>query len=171
MSEIIYRAATPEDARAIAVFAGQSFIDTFAHLYPPEDLEAYLAKSYAVDVIAAELADPEVRYALALRDGVIVGYSMWGPVELKAEHSANAHELYRLYVDGQVKGAGVARTLMDDVIAAVRAAGGDEIWLSVWENNERAQAFYRRYGFEHIGEHKFMVGATADRDLIWRARV
>lgn len=168
---IVYRPATPADAQAIAAFAGQSFVDTFAHLYPPEDLQAYLAKSYAVDVIAAELADPEVHYAVALQDGAIAGYSMWGPVELKAAHSANAFELYRLYVDGQVKGAGVARALMDDVVAQIRAAGGDEIWLSVWENNERAQAFYRRYGFEHIGEHKFMVGNTADRDLIWRARV
>lgn len=171
MSEIVYRPATPDDARALAAFAAQSFIDTFAHLYPPEDLEAYLAKSYAMGVIAAELADPDVRYALALQGDAIVGYSMWGPVELKAEHSVNAWELYRLYVDGKVKGAGVARKLMDDVIAAVRVAGGDEIWLSVWENNERAQAFYRRYGFEHIGEHEFMVGATADRDLIWRLRL
>ena len=42
------------------------------------------------------------------------------------------------------------------------------MYLSVWENNARAQAFYRRYGFEHVGEHKFMVGNTADRDFIWR---
>jgi ribosomal protein S18 acetylase RimI-like enzyme len=168
---IVYRPATPDDAQALAAFAARSFVDTFGHLYPREDLESYLAKSYALDVIAEELADPAVRYALALRDGAIIGYSMWGPVDLKAEHSANAWELYRLYVDPQAKGAGVAHKLMDDVIAAVRAIGGDELWLSVWENNERAQAFYRRYGFEHIGEHKFMVGNTADRDLIWRARV
>jgi ribosomal protein S18 acetylase RimI-like enzyme len=169
--DVIYRAASVQDAALIAEFAAKSFVDTFGHLYPPEDLQVYLAKSYAADVIAAELADPDVRYALALKDGAIVGYSMWGPVELAAAHSPCARELYRLYVDAQAKGAGVARTLMDDVIAGVRADGGDELWLSVWENNDRAQAFYKRYGFEHMGEHKFMVGRVADRDLIWRLRL
>lgn len=168
---IVYRAARVEDAEALAAFAARSFCETFAHLYPPADLAAYLAKSYSVEIIRDELADPDVRYALALKDGAIVGYSMWGPVDLKAQTSDNAFELYRLYVDGSVKGAGVAHRLMNDVVEQARAAGGNEIWLSVWENNERAQRFYRAYGFEHRGEHKFMVGSVADRDLIWRAEL
>jgi ribosomal protein S18 acetylase RimI-like enzyme len=67
-----------------------------------------------------------------------------------------------------MKGAGVAQALMDDCLAWARGEGARLLYLSVWENNHRAQAFYKRYGFEHVGEHKFMVGATADRDFIWR---
>ncbi|WLT29980.1 N-acetyltransferase [Geothrix sp. PMB-07] len=46
------------------------------------------------------------------------------------------------------------------------AWGADEIWLGVWENNHRALAFYRRWGFQEVGEHVFKIGEQVDRDLI-----
>jgi len=67
-----------------------------------------------------------------------------------------------------VRGRGVAAALMEDAIAWARSRGAPALYLSVWENNERAQRFYRRYGFRHVGEHAFMVGRVRDRDLIWR---
>jgi ribosomal protein S18 acetylase RimI-like enzyme len=165
---VLYRAAAPTDAPALASFAAATFVETFGHLYPPEDLADYLAASYGAEIQAEELSDPHVRYALALRGGVIVGYAMWGPVELKVADAERARELYRLYVDATVKGAGVAQALMRGVLEAVKSAGAEALLLSVWENNHRAQAFYQRYGFEQIGEHNFMVGRVADRDLIWK---
>ena len=57
---------------------------------------------------------------------------------------------------------------LDDALAWARGKGAKVMFLSVWENNLRAQAFYKRYGFEHVKEHKFMVGRIADRDFIWR---
>jgi ribosomal protein S18 acetylase RimI-like enzyme len=67
-----------------------------------------------------------------------------------------------------VKGAGVAHTLMQEALAWACGQGGEALYLSVWEDNHRAQAFYRRYGFVHVGEHGFKVGAVVDRDFIWR---
>ncbi|MCX7359048.1 MAG: GNAT family N-acetyltransferase [Alphaproteobacteria bacterium] len=167
MSEISYRHATAADAQALAAFAEATFTDTFGHLYPPEDLTAYVAAKYPAHVVAAEIADPDVRYVLALRDGAIVGYSKLGEVDMDVD-ATDALELHRLYVDTSVKGAGVAKTLMDDGLAWARGKGARVMYLSVWENNARAQAFYKRYGFEHVKEHKFMVGRVADRDFIWR---
>lgn len=168
MNDIHYRTATPADALALAKFAAKSFIETFAHLYPPEDLEAYLAKSYGAQIQFEELSDPRIEAWLALRGEALVGYAMAGPVDMKIAHSERDQELYRLYVAGEVKGAGVAPALMREVLAWTRDVKAEALWLSVWENNHRAQGFYRRYGFEPIGEHKFMVGRVADRDLIWK---
>ena len=167
MSEISYRDAGAADAEALGAFARATFTETFGHLYPPEDLTAYVDAKYRVDVVAAELADPEVRYVLALRDGALVGYSKLGVVDMDVD-TTDALELHRLYVDASVKGAGVAKALMDDGLAWARGKGARVMYLSVWENNARAQAFYKRYGFEHVKEHKFMVGRVADRDFIWR---
>ena len=167
MSEIAYRDATAADAAALAAFAEMTFTDTFGHLYPPEDLAAYVEAKYRPHVVGGEIADPQTRYVLALRDGAIVGYSKLGVVEMDVD-ATDALELHRLYVDASVKGAGVAKTLMDDGLAWARGKGARVMYLSVWENNERAQAFYKRYGFEHVKEHKFMVGRVADRDFIWR---
>ncbi len=167
MSEISYRDAGAADAEVLAAFAEMTFTETFGHLYPPEDLTAYVGAKYQPHVIASELADPDTRYVLALRDGAIVGYSKLGLVDMDVD-ATDALELHRLYVDTSVKGVGVAKTLMDDALVWARGKGARVMYLSVWENNERAQAFYKRYGFEHVKEHKFMVGRVADRDFIWR---
>ena len=47
---------------------------------------------------------------------------------------------------------------MTEIIAAARSGGSGCIWLSVWEHNPRAIAFYRKYAFEVAGEHVFQVG-------------
>jgi len=36
----------------------------------------------------------------------------------------------------------------------------------VWERNWRAQAFYRKFGFIEAGDHVFMLGTDAQRDII-----
>lgn len=168
MSEIIYRDAIDGDAAALSAFARATWLATFGHLpYPPHDLSNYLAEKYEEAVQRAEIADPKVRYRLALRGGAIVGYCMMGVLEMPVE-DARGLELHRLYVDESVKGAGVADALMDDCVAWARGKGATSLYLSVWEENQRAQRFYRRRGFEDHSEWKFMVGNTGDRDLIWR---
>lgn len=164
---VVYRDATTSDAAAIAAFASRTFVETFGHLYPPEDLAAFLTAKYSEAVQADEIADPLTRYRLALRGDEIAGYCMMGALDIDVDDSG-ALELHRLYVDKHVKGSGVAQTLMDDCLTWARGKGATALYLSVWENNARAQAFYRSYGFQHVGEHKFMVGRVADRDFIWR---
>src|SRR5690606_30248004 len=162
--DVVYRDATPEDADALAPFMAKTFVATFGGLYPREDLETFLQSKYRPDIQRAEIADPRMRYRLALSEGRIVGYCMMGVLELPVD-DADAVELHRLYVDESVKGAGVAQTLMDEALVWARASGAKRMYLSVWEKNERAQRFYRRYGFEHVGEWDFMVGRVADRDF------
>ena len=166
---IDYRNARSEDAGALAAFSRDTFVDTFGHLYPSEDLQAFLAAKYGPEIQRAEIADASVRYRLALRGGAIVGYCKSGPLALEVDPAPlKALELHRLYVANAVKGQGVAQALTEDALNWARGQGAQAIYLSVWENNRRAQAFYRRYGFEHVGEHGFMVGRVRDRDLIWR---
>lgn len=165
---IAYRAAEPADADALAAFAARTFVETFGHLYPPADLAAFLAEKYRAEIQRQEIEDRACRAWLAERAGALVGYAQAGPVDMEIAHAETDRELYRLYVSNDVKGAGIADALMCCVLDWAKAAGAGALWLSVWENNARAQAFYRRYGFEHIGEHAFMVGRVADRDFIWR---
>ncbi len=164
----LFRLATPADAAALAAFAARTFCETFAHLYPPNDLAAYLAKSYGEAIQGEEIESVETVTLLAFDDAALIGYAQSGPMDLRIAHDPGDLELYRLYVAAEAKGAGVAQALMRRVIERARQQGAGALWLSVWENNERAQRFYRRCGFAHIGEHKFMVGKTADRDFIWR---
>lgn len=171
MNTVRYRDAVESDAEALAAFARESWVATFGHLpYPPADLEGYLAKNYGPQIQRAEIADPDVRYRLALDEQGIAGYCMMGVISMPVERDG-ALELHRLYLHERAKGAGVADALIADCVAWARGKGARWLYLSVWENNERAQRFYRRHGFEEFSEWDFMVGETADRDLIWRLKL
>ena len=49
-------------------------------------------------------------------------------------------------------------------VAAER--GADVLWLCVWERNHRAQAFYRKIGFEDRGAKEFILGRDRQTDRV-----
>ncbi len=46
------------------------------------------------------------------------------------------------------------------------SGGGDVLWLGVWEHNQRAIAFYHRWGFAIVGTHTFQLGADLQTDFL-----
>ena len=80
-------------------------------------------------------------------------------------------ELERLYVGRHVIGSGVGAALMQASLDAAQAAGHRTVWLGVWERNARAISFYVKWGFRIVGEHTFMLGTDAQRDLIMEGLV
>ena len=58
--------------------------------------------------------------------------------------------------------------MMDWAIDEGRRRGAEEMYLTVFTDNERARALYRRYGFVEVGPYAFMVGNHADEDIIMR---
>ena len=167
---ITYRPADVSDAEAIDGIFRQSFIDTFAHLYRPEDLQAFLGK-FTLDSWEAELADTRFRVQIAEADGQPVGYVKMGPPELPVTRERPAIEIRQFYLLQEWHGLGVAQALMDWAMDEARACGAEDIFLTVFTDNHRARRFYRRYGFEEIGPYKFMVGEQADEDVIMKAAV
>jgi GNAT superfamily N-acetyltransferase len=164
---ITYRDATLDDATAIEGLFRQGFIDTFAHLYDPKDLAAFF-EDFTLAAWRRELADPDFAFRLAEEDGVPAGYAKISSVSLPVEPAGPAVELRQLYVLKAWHGGGVARVLMDWVIAAARGRGAAALYLSVFTENHRAKSFYARYGFEALGPYVFMVGNHADQDILMR---
>lgn len=164
---ITYRQGRVEDAAAVDRVYRTAFSDTFAHLYRPEDLEAFLAK-FSLDAWKSELADDRYIFRLAEADGEAIGFAKLGPPELPVDSDEPWVELRQLYVLNEWRGAGAARELMDWVFAAAKARGASHLYLTVYTDNHRARRFYLKYGFEEIGPYAFMVGEQADEDIIMR---
>jgi ribosomal protein S18 acetylase RimI-like enzyme len=76
-----------------------------------------------------------------------------------------------LYVSQRWHGLGIAHEIMREVLATARLAASDRIWLGVWQRNERALAFYRKFGFEVVGDHTFQFGNDPQRDLVMALEV
>ncbi|QHL91391.1 GNAT family N-acetyltransferase [Sphingomonas changnyeongensis] len=167
---ILYRTPTIADGPELAEMARTSFVETFGHLYRPEDLDAFCAAAFGPDTgIPAQLHDPALSFRIAAVDGRIIGFAKLGPRTLPVENAdPRAMELRQLYVLSPWHGQGVAQTLMDWTITTARAAGAPQLYLSVFVDNHRAQRFYQRYGFADIGRYSFMVGAHEDEDRLYQ---
>ena len=165
-----YRQGQLADAEAIRHVFSATFIDTFAHLYRPEDLEAFLAK-FTVEAWQRELGDDRFIFRLAEAHGQVIGFVKLGPPELPIESSGSWIELRQLYVMNEWRGGGAARALMDWALAEAKASGVPDLYLTVYTDNHRARRFYLKYGFEEIGPYAFMVGEKADEDIIMRKRL
>jgi ribosomal protein S18 acetylase RimI-like enzyme len=74
-------------------------------------------------------------------------------------------EIPRFYVDARFHGRGLAHDLMALAIQRAAAAGVATLWLGVWEHNPKALAFYRKWGFEVVGDHGFALGDDPQGDL------
>jgi len=91
-------------------------------------------------------------------DGRFVGIAGVFPQQRPASADGpdpSVYVVYSVYVTPDHRGAGrgVASLLFDAAIAWAREVGGaDVVTLSVHERNDRAHAFYRRYGFVDTGE-------------------
>jgi ribosomal protein S18 acetylase RimI-like enzyme len=169
MSDAVIRRATPADAEALAEIGARTFVETFAHLYPPADLQRFLADAYSLARTRADLADPAKAAWLVEADGQVVGYAQAGPCGLPhAEVTPASGELKRFYLLRDRQNGGLGARLFDEVMAWLLQGGPRDIWIGVWSENHGAQRFYRRRGFEKVGEYGFAVGDTVDHEYILR---
>jgi ribosomal protein S18 acetylase RimI-like enzyme len=79
-------------------------------------------------------------------------------------------ELSKIYVHPQALGAGVATHLMAGAVDAAAGFAGRgaaaPLWLGTNGQNERAQAFYRKHGFEVAGTRTYDVGGVRHDDVV-----
>ncbi|WP_156841881.1 GNAT family N-acetyltransferase [Novosphingobium aquimarinum] len=164
------RAAGPDDAPALAHLGREAFCAAFAHLYAASDLDAFLAQVYDPPRVAGELADPAIRVQLAEDDdGALAGYCKlrlacgW-PEEARG---SRVIELKQLYTAPDRTSGGIGAALMAWAEAEARHCGADEIQLSVWSGNHRAQRFYARHGFAKVADTEFWVGTQRDEEFLF----
>jgi ribosomal protein S18 acetylase RimI-like enzyme len=55
---------------------------------------------------------------------------------------------------------------MQACLDEARGAGRRTVWLGVWERNERARAFYRKWDFRDVGTQPFQLGSDAQTDVV-----
>lgn len=169
MSEPTIRRATPADADVLSRLGAATFVETFGHLYPPEDLAVFLASAYGPERTARDLADPAKAAWLVEADGQAVGHALAGPCKLPhPDVTPSCGELERLYLLKAWQNGGLGRRLFEQTMAWLLAAGPRTLWIGVWSENHGAQRFYRRAGFEKAGEYGFPVGRVVDKEFIFR---
>lgn len=146
------RPAVADDAITIAALSTQVFLDTYAAqgVFPHLAAEAFT--EYSVEAFTGRLNDRARKFVLAEIGGGLVGFAevLITPEKAPAGDVSGA-ELVRLYVQPQTQGSGLGKALIG---AAERLASTNllkAMWLTAWEKNRRALAFYARLGYADVG--------------------
>lgn len=168
MSHIL-RQPTPEDAAALAEIGRKTFVDTFAHLYSPENLELFVSTTYTHETAADDIANPDRLLRVVERDGKFIAYCKLG-LTYGFEHDVGNRkvmELKQLYLLAEAQGTGIAQELMAWMREEAQARGFDAVALTVWSENYKAQRFYEKHGFAKWADTYFMVGNHRDDEYIY----
>ena len=167
MSGVSYRDAVLDDAALVADLFARTFVETFGHLYRPDDLADFLAR-VTPEAFAEELGNSGFALRVAESGGEPIGFAKLGPANLRIEAPLGTLELWQIYVLKPWQGQGVAQQLYGWAEDEARRRGGTHLQLTVYVDNHRAKRFYERRGFVPVGRYDFMVGSHADEDIIMR---
>ena len=152
---------------ALAAFTAEQFSRVFGHLYEKQHLDDHLEEKYSVSFYEQELARGCKILAAQAGDDII-GYIKYGPMGLPIEHSPESMEIQRLYVHPNQQGGGIGQKLTEAALDDM--AAGVDIYLGVWSENLSAQAFYKRFGFEKVGDDDYIVGPHTDHEFILKRK-
>ncbi|MFN7947977.1 MAG: N-acetyltransferase [Blastocatellia bacterium] len=167
---ISIRRATPDDAAMLVELGTRTFYAAFRNACSAEDMQLYLSTWFTLEQVTNELHDQQSLFLIAEVAGAPAGYAKMQAGETPdCISDPQAIELSRLYVEQQHLGSGVGPALMQACLDEAGQRGHRTVYLGVWEDNHRAQAFYRKWGFEKVGEHIFMMGNDAQTDW-WMER-
>lgn len=173
MTDVVIRAPTAADAKALGDLGRRTFIDTFVTgfriPYPEADLAAFLDASFSPEATASRLAEPGAAWWVAERDGALLAFANAGPNTLPhADGRASHAELRRLYVAAEAQGLGLGTRLLALSLDWMEAHTDGPLWIGVWSGNLKAQKLYAGHGFEKAGEYQYPVGTWRDDEFILR---
>ena len=146
------RAGTPADAATRAARAMPVCLDSYAADGVRPDLAREALREYATEAFDARLREPQRRFVLAARGTRLLGFAeLTLANDAAPAGGAMGAELIRLYVQPAAQGSGLGRQLIRAAEALGTHAGLAALWLTAWDGNQRALAFYAREGYADIG--------------------
>jgi ribosomal-protein-alanine N-acetyltransferase len=120
---------------------------------------------WTADAFRSMIGQAHVMTMVAESGNQVVGYSVAWAVGDEAE-------LANLAVAPAHRGTGVAKRLLDHLLADLDARGGANVYLEVRDSNAAAQGLYRSRGFTSAGRRKgYYHKPTEDAVIMRRARV
>jgi len=164
----VIREAHRQDAEMLVELGKCAFNEAFAEQTAPEDLTVYLHATFSIDEITAQLNDKNSLYLIIELQAEPVGYAYLHPTRPPGcIKGPGAIQLIRFYLLRKCYGLGMGNTLMQTCLDKAHARGYRSMWLSSWELNGRANAFYKKWHFKDVGRQDFVVGSDVQNDFIF----
>ena len=169
LPDTVIRKVNRQDAELLVELGKRAFYEAFAEQTAHEDMTAYLQTTFSIDGIKAQLNNKDSLHLIIELQADPVGYTYLNPTRSPGcIKDPKAIQLIRFYLLKKCYGLGVGDALMQTCLDESYARGYRSVWLSSWELNGRANAFYKRWHFKVVGRQKFVVGSDVQNDHIFR---
>lgn len=168
----LIRPAAVNDAAALADVGALVFRHTYGAVLPPAILDAYLARTFSPTALQQALQHGATSYLVATQAGRLVGYSKCAITAPPAcVQGAKASELVNLYIHPAHQSNGIGKQLLQQAIQVAAAQHLTTLWLCVWQANQRAIAFYQRFGFTVVGKTEVYVDHVVFDDWVMQRAI
>jgi L-amino acid N-acyltransferase YncA len=150
----VIREATPGDEWRMAEIHVAAWRSAYAGIMPQEQLDS-LDTQQKVDQWrhALEQAGKGV-YLVAVVDGTVEGFAVFGPARDQDLNDAQAVEIVSININPSAWRTGVGTALIQAMFRRFDTDGYRYAYLWVATQNTRARSFYKRHGFSREGSVK-----------------
>ena len=148
---VVVRRADKTDINVISTMARAIWPETYSSIISDAQIKYMLNLFYSHESLEKQFDDHHIFY-IALMNAETVGFASYAH-----DNKTGVYKVHKLYVHPMLHGKGFGKKLLDRIIADVKPAGATAIRLNVNRQN-RAIDFYKRYGFELVGEEDIAIG-------------
>ncbi|MDR2015174.1 MAG: GNAT family N-acetyltransferase [Azoarcus sp.] len=134
------RPITPDDVPAIASLARTTWLNAYANILSPEQIDYMLAQRYDHARLRTEAGDPQKWLRQACLDGILAGFAA-------CEIHKGEFKLDKLYIHPDMQRKGIGAALVNHVATLARERGFSAMILAVNKQNEQGIHAYTQYGF------------------------
>ncbi len=172
MTSLTIRFAEPADASLIADISRKTFYDTFAAVNTSHNIHLFMSEQFSREALINEVLTNDGIFLLAYLGEELAGYVRMREGEKHPTFmNQPSIEIARIYVDNTFIGKNAGGRLMQECIRIATEMNRIILWLGVWEHNDRAIAFYTKWGFEKFGEHEFVLGTDIQTDWLMKKKL
>ncbi len=167
------REAIPDDYLILSDLGRRTFYETWRPVNTEEDMQSYLAKSFASSLVRHDIENINVNlFYLAFIEDEAVGYSkMRWDRSYDEFNGERAIEIERIYVLQSWQAKKIGKELMDHCLKYAIERNFQWLWLGVNIDNHKAIDFYKKYDFEIFGEKSFQLGEAVDNDYLMKRKL
>jgi diamine N-acetyltransferase len=150
-----------KDVAALAQMGGQTIMESHGHSQPAEVMHSYIAEKFSQKALEVELSDPANIFYLVYYQDQLAGYSkIIYNVPIAPVPLPNITKMERLYLLRAFYDKKLGQQLLQFNIDLSKEQGQAGMWLYVWKGNDRALRFYKKAGFEIVGDGLFRLTDT-----------
>ncbi len=158
---LFFRRLTSADAELLAKIGSISLLESHGHSAPASTMQEYVDKNFSVDTCRTELdAEENIFYAVFFNNEPAGYYKIILSCADAAVPLEQATKMERLYLLKEFYGLQLGKSLLQHAFNFSKKESELGMWLTVWQKNDRAINFYKKWGFKIMGEGKFTLTAT-----------